>query len=227
MSWISRLAAVGALLTTGIAFAADAKYSLKTAATPAPKELAEPIGKLLTDRSVQLVDDKGAVLCEVWLRKEVPSRATPAQVKNGLTYRELEESTLLGAVRFDQQGSDYRKHKIKPGVYTLRLGFQPMDGDHMGTAPYPEFCLMIAAKLDAKPDLLETKRLQEMSAKSIGGSHPGVLLLYPIEKPEDTPKLVDKGMDTWVLTVKQPVTVEGMKSELGIGLTLIGHSSAE
>src|SRR5205807_6737297 len=102
----------------------------------------EPIAKLLTDRSIQLLDQKGTPLCELWFRKEVPAKATPEQIKNGLTYRELDETTLLGAIRIDQLMTDYRKQKIKPGVYTLRLGFQPMDGDHMGTAPYNELGLV-------------------------------------------------------------------------------------
>jgi hypothetical protein len=229
MSRTSRLVAIGVLLTAVPVFAADAKYTIKTANTPAPQEIAEPIRKLLNDHSVQLLDDKATVLCEVWLRKELPVRATPAQVKNGLTYRELEESTLLGAARFNQDFSDYRKHKVKPGVYTLRLGFQPMDGDHMGTAPNSEFCLVVPAKADLKPDLMETKRLQEMSAKAVGGSHPGVFHLFPNDKPPDTPTLVAKENNHWVVMLKEPVTVGGQKASagLGIGLTLIGHSTAE
>ena len=208
--------------------AADA-YTIKQAATPPPKELSEAIRNLLTNKSIQLQSDKGGVICEVWFRKEVPAKATPEQVKNGLTYRELEESTVLGAIRFDQQATDYRKQKIKPGVYTLRLGFQPMDGDHMGTAPYSEFCLLVPANLDEKPDLIETKELRELSAKSVGSSHPGVLLLYPNEKPEDAPKLVNKGSDTWVLNLKEPASAgdQKMPASLGIGLTLIGHSAME
>src|SRR5262249_3425109 len=143
MSCTSRWVAVALFLAAVPAFAADAKYTLKTAQTPLPQELAEPIRKLMSDQSVQLTDAPGALLCEVWWRKELPVKATPVQVKNGLIYRDLEESTLLGAVRFDQQFTDYRKQKVKPGVYTLRLGFQPMDGDHMGTAPQGEFCLLI------------------------------------------------------------------------------------
>lgn|SRR5579871_290222 len=229
MTCITRLVALGLLLSAGTVFAADAKYALKAATTPAPKELAEPIRTLLGDQSLQLTDNKGAVFCEVWLRKQLPVRATPAQVKNGLSYRDLEESTLLGAVRFDQQWTDYRKHKIKPGVYTLRLGFQPMDGDHMGTAPYSEFCLLISANADTKPELIETKRLQEMSAKSIGGSHPAVLLLFPNDKPVDKPSLVQKENDHWVAMLKEPVAIQGQPAPagLGIGLTLVGHTSAE
>jgi hypothetical protein len=221
--------AVVALLAAASTWAADAKYTIKQAETPAPKELHESIRKLLGDHSVQVLDDKGAVLCELWLRKELPVKATPEQIKNGLTYREVEESSVVGAVRFDQLTTDYRKQKVKPGVYTLRLGFQPMDGDHMGTAPYSEFCLLAPAKLDEKPDLVETKELRELSAKAIGGSHPGVLLLYPGEKSAEEPKLVGKENNTWVLLFREPVTVDGQKAAAGIGfaLTVVGHTTAE
>jgi hypothetical protein len=209
------------------AWAAEAGYSIKTAMTPAPMELKEPIRKLLADGSIQLLDDKGNLLCEVWFRKQLPAKATPAQVKNGLTYREVAETTLFGAVRLAQAMTDYRKQKIKAGVYTLRLGFQPMDGDHMGTAPFSEFGLLSPADADAKPDTMEPKELQELSAKATGASHPAVFLLYPNHKPEDMPKLVKKENDTWVLNVKENVTAAGQPAALGMGLTLIGHTASE
>ena len=224
--WV--VALVGALAASP-AWGANGKYSIKPADTPVPQEISEPIRNLLAAKSLQLLDDKGSPICEIWFRTALPAKATPEQLKNGITYREVDESTVLGAVRFDQLSTDYRKQKIKPGLYTLRLGFQPMDGDHMGTAPHTEFCLLAPAKLDEKPDTMEAKELRELSAKAIGGSHPGVLLLFPNEKPEDTPKLIDKGNNTWVLTLKEPVTVDGQKADggLGIALTLIGHTSAE
>jgi hypothetical protein len=220
---------VAVFVFAGPVWAADAKYSIKEAKTPVPDKIHEPIRKLLDSRSFQLLDDKGGVVCEVWFRKELPAKATAEQVKNGLTYRELDESTVIGAIRYEQQTTDYRKQKVKPGLYTLRLGFQPMDGDHMGTAPYAEFCLLIPANLDQKPDLIETKELRDLSAKAIGGSHPGVLLLFPNEKPDDKAKLVSKGNDTWVLSWKEPVAVEGVKTPaaIGIGLTLVGQTTAE
>jgi hypothetical protein len=216
-------ALIGSCIATAPAWSADT-YSIKTTTTPVPAELKEPIGKLLSDQSIQLLDGKGALLCELWFRKEAPAKATAEQIKNGLTYRELEESTLLGAVRVAQLMTDYRKQKIKPGVYTLRLGFQPMDGDHMGTAPYNEFFLAVPAGLDEKPDPIETKELQELSAKSARGSHPGVFLLYPNAKPADQPELVSKGEGTWVLNFKEQTSSNGQKAPLGVGLTLIGHA---
>jgi hypothetical protein len=206
------------------AWSADAKYSIKAVKAEPPKELKEPIRKLLGDQSVQLLDPKGTALCQVWFRKEVPAEATADQIKTGLTYRELKETTLLGAVQFLKEGADFRKQKISPGVYTLRLGFQPQDGDHMGVSPYQEFCLVVSADKDAKPDTMGPKALQELSTKTMGTTHPGVLMLVPYEKPEDKPKLVSKPNNNWVLDVKEPVKVKDQKTAIGVGLTLIGSA---
>src|SRR5581483_8878827 len=106
---------------------------------------------------------------QVWFRKEIPAKATPEQLKSGLSYREVEETTLFGAMKVEQQYSDYRRQKIRPGVYTLRLGYQLMDGDHMGTAPYAEFCLLVPAARDESPGpMKEPKLLHERSTRASG-----------------------------------------------------------
>src|SRR5204862_2362470 len=143
-------------------------------------------------KSVQLLDDSGQLVCEVWVRKELPADATAEQIKNGLTYREVKQTEILGAIRFPQDGRDYRKQKVKAGVYTLRLGFQPQDGDHMGTAPHPEFLLLTAAKLDTKPATMPIKTLIERSAASIDTAHPAVLLLFPNANAPENPELDGK-----------------------------------
>jgi hypothetical protein len=213
------------LLATGLAAAAPAPFTLKVVdGTPPPKELAEPIRKLLSERSMQLADAKGELTLELWFRTELPTKASEAQAQNGLTYREVPESTVVGAVRVVRQFIDFRKQKIKPGVYTLRLGFQPMDGDHMGTAPFSEFCLLCPAAEDKSPETLETKPLQELAGKTTG-THPGVMLLFPAKDAAE-PKLVDKGEGNWVLQFKQDAAVAGKKAPLGIAITVAGVSPA-
>jgi hypothetical protein len=209
------------------ALAADAAYSVKEAKTPLPEGLKEPIAKIMGERSIQFLDGKGNVLCELWFRKAIPAKANADQIKNGLTYRELQEGTLLGVVQFPKAITDYRKQSIKAGVYTLRLGFQPENGDHMGTAPFNEFCLLVPASEDKKLDPLPGKELQDLSTKASGTSHPAVLLLFPIPLKEtgDGAKVVDKGEGHFVLTLKLDLSVGEEKPALGLGLTLIGVSS--
>jgi hypothetical protein len=193
--------------------------------TPAPKEVQEPIRKLLGERSVQLLDAKDDVLAEVWMRNDVPVKATDAQIANGLTYAEVSETTVFGVIRFPKQITDYRKQKIPAGVYTLRLANQPMDGDHMGTAPYSEFLLLSPAADDKTPDMMEAKKLQEMSGKTTGG-HPGVLLLFPGKGAESTPKLEKKEENHWVLFLLLSAKAGDKKAILPLGMTLIGVSSS-
>jgi hypothetical protein len=201
-------------------------YGIKIANTEPPKELSTPIRKLLDANSVQFLDAKGGLIAELWFRKDVPVDATPEQVKNGLGYRDLKETTVFGAVRFDKASKDYRQQTIKPGVYTLRLAFQPQDGDHMGTAPYPEFFLLSAASEDKSAGTMEPKALQEMSIKSMGTSHPGVLLLFPNNQPGQPPELADMANNHVVLKTRTEIRAGGTTAPLGLALTLIGHGES-
>ena len=97
---------------------------------------------MLDTKAMSVSDEKGKVLCTVWACKALETKATADQAKAGLKYAHLEQTTLVGAVQFPDMWKDYRKQNIKAGVYTLRIGIQPEDGDHQGTAPFNEFCLL-------------------------------------------------------------------------------------
>jgi hypothetical protein len=206
---------------------ADEKYSQKSDKAPPPKELNESIQALLDDQVVRLLDAKGEVVATIWLRKGIPSKAAAEQIKSGLTYREIPETTVVGAIQFPQAWLDFRKQKIPAGIYTLRLAFQPQNGDHMGTAPYNEFLLLSPSSKDAKPDTMEPKELHELSSNSTGSSHPAVMLLFPNTKPAEEPKLESKPNGIWVLYLKRGVDAAGGKADLGFGLTVAGHTTQE
>jgi hypothetical protein len=202
--------------------AEEPKYSVKMEKTDLPKELKDGFSSLLSDQAVHVLDEKGGALATFWFRKAIPSKAAPEQVKNGLTYREIPQSTVIGVVQLAQPWTDYRKQKIAAGTYTLRLGLQPMDGDHQGTAPYSEFCLLSPIDKDEKPDTLDVKAMYELSTNASGGSHPAVMLLFPNPKPDDQPKLAAKSNNTEVLNVKLKVDANGTAASLGFGFTVAG-----
>jgi hypothetical protein len=130
-------------------------------------------------------------------------------------------------VKFPDAWVDYRKQKIKPGVYTLRLANQPMDGDHMGTAPYNEFCLLCPADHDKKPGPVDVETMHELSAKSVGRKHPGMMLLFPVKAPPESPAVEAKPKDHFVLAFRVPVSAGGEKAALGVGLVVVGQTMAE
>lgn len=215
--WLALASAVGA--------APD--YSIKTVAdTAPPKELSDAVRKVLDTTAIQLLDAKEEKIAEIWLAKEITVKATAEQVKNGLTYKEVPQSTLVGVIRIAKATTDYKKQKIPVGVYTIRVGIQPADGDHMGTAPYNEFGLLCPAADDKKPDTMEVKDLRELSAKTTD-NHPGVLVLFPAHKEAgDKPKLESKDGGHWVLFVKLTVKANDKKTTLPFGINLVGHSSS-
>jgi hypothetical protein len=216
--------ALALLLLGGTARAAP-DYSVRTLAQAPPAELHESIRKLLRSTCIQVKDPDGKAIFELWLRATVPVRATEAQVKNGLTYREVPLSTLIGALRFVEERTDYRKQKIPAGVCTLRLALQPVSDDHTNTAPYRDFCLLCSAGDDRSPDLMSARRLQVLSAR-VGDEHPAVLLLFPGKGATATPKLVDRGKGHRVLLFQLAAQAGEHKATLPMGLTLIGTSAA-
>jgi hypothetical protein len=224
MAAAMRWACVLILVPTALASAQETKYSVKVEKAGPPKDLDESIRKVLGDNAVQFLDPKGTLIAEIWLRKEVPAKATAEQVKSGVSYREIAETTLLGAVRFSKAYSDYRQQKVKAGTYTLRLAFQPQNGDHMGVAPYPEFCLLVAASMDKTADTIKPKELPELSATSIGTSHAAVFLLFPNAKAGPLPHLETRPNSHVILSARQSVRAGTAEGILGIGLTLVGHS---
>ena len=88
-----RLCSVALVLAAGLCAAADpAKWSAKSATVELPKELAEPVKALLSDKAVQVADADGKAVCDLWFRKSVPVKATAAEIQKGLNYRQVEQS---------------------------------------------------------------------------------------------------------------------------------------
>ena len=159
----------------------------------------------------------------VWFRGAIPVKATEEQVKNGLTYREIPEGELVGAIRFPAKFTDFRKQEIAAGVYTLRFAVQPDIGDHTGTAPHPEFCLMVPADKDPKRDAIEKKKLIELSSLVNEGRHPAVLLMWPHDGKDAGAKVAGKGDGVFVATLRRAVVAEeGRKATLGFAITVAG-----
>jgi len=209
------------------ATAADTKLTVKVEDAAPPKELAEPVRSLLSEKGMNILDEKGKLILTLWPVKSLDSKATAEQAKAGLKYSNIEESTIAGAVRFADTWVDYRKQKIKAGVYTLRMAVQPMDGDHMGTAPYNDFFLLLPAAEDKKPELLDAETMHQLSAKSTTRKHPSMMLLFPNKTPPDSPITEAKPKDHHALNFAVPVAAGGEKSRLGFSTVILGVTQAE
>ena len=129
---------------------------------------------------------------------------------------------IVGAIEFPAKFTDFRKQELAAGVYTLRFAVQPDIGDHTGTSPQPNFCLLCHAEDDKNDEHIEKKKLIEISSKVNEGRHPAVLLMWPNNGKDATVKVLDKGNGVLVATIKRAVVADGGKTTLGFAVTVAG-----
>ena len=173
------LSALGVLLVLtapGPAFGQDS-YKIEALKEAPPTALSGPVREALSAQGYRIVDGKGKPYADVWLRKAVPASQKPSGPSGSIQFPFLAEGELLGAWRFSGEGHDNRDQTIPKGVYTVRYGLQPVNGDHLGVSPFRDYALLLPAAKDVAVAAIPSKPLQERSAESAGASHPAVLLL--------------------------------------------------
>jgi hypothetical protein len=200
-----------ALLPT--AARAQESYKIEAIKEGPPSALAGPIREALGSQGYRVVDGQGKPFAEIWLRKAVPASAVPAGPRGAILYPFLAEGELIGALRYDGEGHDYRDQAIAGGVYTLRYGLQPVNGDHLGVSTYRDYALLVPAAKDRGPAVLPRKRLDEQSAESAGTNHPAVLLLVAAPGDAgkaDAPSMAhDEATSTWGAVLPLALEVKG------------------
>jgi len=193
-----KLAVISFLSTLGFAsLAADGPYQTAPAGG-APAEVAPAIGQALQKDGIK-ISNNGAAYCEIWFRTGKPSGAKSTE--ENVTLPLVPVGALLGVIRFDGKGADRRGQTIQAGVYTLRYGIMPVNGDHQGAAPQRDFLLLSPASEDR--DLNSTpgfEALVAMSRKASGTPHPAVLSFWKADT--DAPGFTKQGDTDWVLQAK-------------------------
>jgi hypothetical protein len=203
------------------AAAASAQYKLATATAAPPTELAAPIQAAFSSNEIEVAGANGPY-CEIWLAKSVPTAPTP-DTSLGVNFGQIPQGALVAVVKFDVQGADYRNQPTKPGVYTMRFGLQPVNGDHQGVSPYRDFLLAVPATLDTTTAPIPTDTLYNLSKKAAGTGHPSVWSLVPADDaPPTLPAIVHQQEDTdqWVVFFQAPLA-----TPVKIGLVVVGHAA--
>jgi hypothetical protein len=139
---------------------------------PLPPELTPAVAAQLKVGGVRATLDANTL--DFWWSAGVPlTAAGPA------AWAAVPEGALIGAVKIGRDFRDIRGRVIKAGVYTLRYGLQPQNGDHLGVSPHRQFLLISPASDDSDPAPQGHDDTVELAKGSIGGSHPGVWSIDP------------------------------------------------
>jgi hypothetical protein len=186
-----------------------AQYKAQSAGDP-PSEVATPILAALNKTGTRIAADKAYL--EIWLRLTMPSG--PNTGESSVTLPTIPPGALLGVLRFAAKGSDRRGQTIAPGVYTLRYGNYPANGNHQGVAPQRDFLVLVPAALDKSTDAIsDFDALMELSRKASGTPHPAVLSFSKADA-DQKPGFEKQGEKDWVLTTKL--------GDTAVSITLIG-----
>ena len=143
-----------------------------------PAELAAGVASRLTPSAKLVI---GAATLDIWQVQ------TLERTGDGPGWSTVESGTLVGAMRVAGEFKEIRGKAVKPGVYTLRYGLQPQNGDHLGISMFREFLLLSPAAIDTDPKVLGFDGVVALSKEVIGTAHPASLSLDP---PEDAPGAV-------------------------------------
>src|SRR5579884_4282884 len=177
--------------------AAFGQYKMEPAGPP-PADAPPAIRNLLQKDGAKIIGPNGP-LCEVWFRADTPSG--PANNEKDVTLTNLPHGALIGLIRYDAQGQDRRGQNIKPGLYTMRFSYYPVNGAHQGVAPQRDFALLSPAATDTDATALPAfEQLVKMSEKASGTGHPAVLSMWKADT--DFKPGLDKEGDDWVLQTK-------------------------
>jgi hypothetical protein len=213
------------LLLTSVALcwtsaAAAQAYKVEKVAAAPPQELSAAVRDALAGEALRVTGPNG-VLCEIWLRKSVPARAAASQAL-GVTFPQLDEGTLVGVLRLPAEVKDYRRQRIKPGVYTLRYALNPADGNHMGVAPQRDSLLASPAAADQNPATVSRDDALKLSRQSTRTNHPSVWSLGPPQlDAASLPAIThQEEADLWVLSFSVP----GDGGALPMGLVVVGSA---
>lgn len=173
-----------------------AQYKLEPAGPP-PADLDPAIAAVLQKEGARIVADNGSVVCEIWLRSTLPSG--PKVDETGITLPTVPHGALLGVIRYPARGADRRGQTLKPGLYTLRFSYYPVDGSHQGVAPQRDFFILSPASGDKDPNATPNfDTLMDMSRKASGTPHPACLSFWKADS-DSKPGFDKEGDSDWVL----------------------------
>ncbi len=172
---------VAPVLIAGVSLSAArpvlaAEPVLGTPDGPPPGEIAAEIRDALEGEGIRATLESGVNL-DFWMRAAPPGGggSNPAA-----TFPDLAVGTLVGVVRIDGPWTDYKGNPIEPGVFTMRYGNRPEDGNHMGVSVHLDFVLLVPVAEDTTFAVdWGQAALNVRSFAATGVGHPAVMSLAP------------------------------------------------
>ena len=224
MKKYASLIAPALFLIASAALAENGQFTLKVEEDAAyPEGLGESFQENL-QTTAYVIEDSEGVRYKFWMVNDVEIDAFGADPK--ATLESIPEITLLGVAEVPEadRATDFREDPIDPGIKTLRIGLQPQDGNHMGTAPTNTFAILVPEDKDAEiQEFRGHDHLIDVSSEDTVAEHPPVLYLRAADDQEvETPAISTmEGMHGPWYMLTFPLKVKAGGEEKNIVLQLV------
>lgn len=208
-----------------VAAAQEGPFKVEALAEAPPADAAGPIKEVLNAEGIRVLDAQGKPYVDLWLRKGTPAKAKPGAPEGAVQLPFLEVGELLGLVRFHSEGFDYRDQTIEAGVYTIRYGLQPVNGDHLGVSTFRDYGMLLRAADDKALAPVPQQRLDKESAGASGTNHPAIFILLAAPAGQAGPGVVrDEMEDRWGVILPLGLAVAGGEAAtLPVQMVFLGH----
>lgn len=188
----------------------------------APDAVAPAIRDALSPEGYRVLDAAGNPVVDLWVRKSIPASGKPGKPVNAIQYGFLAEGELLGVARYAQDMGDYRDQTVEAGVYTLRFGLQPVNGDHLGVSTYRDFALLLPAANDKDLKPIPARPLEKQSAEAAGSNHPANLMLISAPTGKAAGDIVhDEEGDLWGVVLPFGLAIPGEANPVVLPVQMI------
>jgi hypothetical protein len=163
-------------------------------------------------------------LCTIWLAKETAAKEA-FEPSLAIKYP-FAPGQFMGVLQVPRRAglTDFRGNEIEEGLYTLRYGQQPMDGNHIGTSPTADFLLALPVAVDEDPATIgSVEDLFKKSAEASGTTHPAIFTLLPVGDAKITESGLthDEEQSFWIL---QMVASGAKDAKHPLRLVVVGQS---
>ncbi len=181
------------------------------------------IAPLLQETGITIYRGETRKICDIWLLKQWDV-AQPTTLTRGILYP-FTPGQLIGVIRYARRGSDFRDQDIESGVYTIRYGQQPVNGDHVGTSPTRDFLLLLNSDTDQSKQVLKYEQLAEESAVAAQSSHPAILCMTRAKAEGKAPSIKENTEHEWqILRLQGKIATEEKSQPQAIELVIVGQA---
>jgi hypothetical protein len=213
-SCIARFLLLGSAALLAAVSVSAADFTIDKAGAPPTEGVPPAAITIVASEGVAVKDSGGKIVAEFWMRTTPFEGEGPSGL--GIRFDTIPVGAFLGLVRYPDGSSDFREQAVPAGVYTLRYGLHPENGDHMGVAPSRDFALLSPAAQDKEitKNYGDFDSLMELSFE-VGNPHPTVARLE-LPEGDEAPNLWENDYEHWVLDLKTGSDV--------VGIVVYGHS---